>query len=153
MMKKIGGILFVAIVLYIIKTIITFIIEFYSLLGDYPKMFRKDPETGGFWSYSRVYMAWDFIGLIPVYILVIILYYYLCKLNWINSWKKKQLTGLVLVLTFYLIYASFEEPVYLQEFVNENIQKNLNMKFIQGIITYTTIGICLPYLSRRIKLI
>ncbi|MGB5944416.1 MAG: hypothetical protein WBG71_16140 [Leeuwenhoekiella sp.] len=146
-------VLMVSVSLFIIKTFVTFIIDYYKIIDSSAKFFPRDPKDGGFWGYSEAYVALEFIYGIWIYIAVVAVFYFLTKSKFLNSWPKIFWSGLILVVVVYLVYSSYEEPVIINHTLRENSYRGLNMMFVKGFITYFIVGLCLPVFSRKLKLI
>ena len=150
---KVLKIILISILLFLVKTIATFFIDYFKLIDASAKFFPRDPETGGFWGFSKVYVALEFIYGIWIYIAVLTLFYFLTKLDFLSSWPKKFWTGFLLVLILYLIYSAYEEPIIINYTLRQNTYRGLNMIFVKGVVTYTLVALSMPVLSKKIKLI
>lgn len=151
-MKKIIKIILISIALFIVKTISTFIIEYYNIIATDVNYFYKDLSTGKISEVWKFYVAIEFIYGIGIYIIITSLYYYLSKKQVFLTFKRKFWMGFLLVMMCYIIYSFFENPIIKTAYVDSQVGSQINKAFFKGFVIYFFVGLSLPLFSRKVKL-
>jgi len=141
--KFILKIILIALICFLCKHLIQAIIEFTDIIPVRPKAY-----IWGKIGRAQYVFMWQFVFTFWVYILSVILFYFMLKINLIKKIKSWKIASLISFLVFlFLLYAHQGSFPYIKgPGINP---RSLNYAIFEEWIIYTLVGFLLIYLLRK----